>query len=73
MTHAVAAENNLPETAFFVASSAGYDLFGFTPLLEVELCGHATLATAFLVFDRLAPDTETVRFQTRSGELTASR
>ena len=74
---AIAAENNLAETAFFVAADAangdGYDLRWFTPTLEVELCGHATLASAFLIFERLAPDTDTIRFQTRSGELTVTR
>lgn len=59
---AIAAENNLAETAFFVAEDSKdtdgvcYDLRWFTPTLEVELCGHATLATAFLIFERFAPD-----------------
>jgi PhzF family phenazine biosynthesis protein len=69
----IAAENNLAETAFFVANGDGYDLRWFTPTLEVELCGHATLASAFLIFERLAPQTERIRFQTRSGELTVAR
>ena len=70
---AIAAENNLAETAFFVANGDGYDLRWFTPTLEVDLCGHATLASAFLIFERLAPQTERIRFQTRSGELTVAR
>lgn len=70
---AIAAENNLSETAFFVARDDGYDLRWFTPALEVELCGHATLASAFLIFDRLDPDAETIRFHTRSGELSVTR
>lgn len=70
---AIAAENNLAETAFFVASDDGFNLRWFTPTLEVELCGHATLASAYLIFDRIAPDAETLRFQTRSGELTVAR
>ena len=73
---AIAAENNLAETAFFVASDAGgtnYDLRWFTPTLEVELCGHATLASAFLIFERFAPEADLLRFQTRSGELTVVR
>ena len=70
---AIAAENNLAETAFFVAADSKgatgecYDLRWFTPTLEAELCGHATLATAFLLFERFAPDAEILRFQTRSG------
>lgn len=70
---AIAAENNLAETAFFVPDGDGFELRWFTPTLEVELCGHATLASAFLIFDRIAPDAETLRFQTRSGELTVAR
>lgn len=70
---AIAAENNLAETAFFVANDTGYDLRWFTPTLEVELCGHATLASAFLIFERLAPAADILRFQTRSGELTVAR
>lgn len=70
---AIAAENNLAETAFFVANDTGFDLRWFTPTLEVELCGHATLASAFLIFERIAPDAEMLRFQTRSGELTVMR
>jgi PhzF family phenazine biosynthesis protein len=70
---AIAAENNLSETAFFVANGDGYDLRWFTPTLEVELCGHATLASAFLIFERFAKDAGILRFQTRSDELTVSR
>lgn len=69
----IAVENNLSETAFFVANGTDFDLRWFTPALEVELCGHATLATAFLIFDRIAPDADTLRFNTRSGALTVSR
>jgi predicted PhzF superfamily epimerase YddE/YHI9 len=70
---AIAAENNLSETAFFVPGRDGYDLRWFTPTLEVDLCGHATLASAYVVFDRLLPDARTVRFSTRSGMLEVSR
>lgn len=71
---AIAAENNLSETAFFVANNdGGYDLRWFTPTLEVELCGHATLASAFLIFERFAPENDIIRFQTRSGELSVAR
>jgi len=70
---AIAAENNLAETAFFVANGDGYDLRWFTPTMEVDLCGHATLASAFLIFERFTADADILRFQTRSGELTVSR
>jgi PhzF family phenazine biosynthesis protein len=72
---AVATENNLSETAFFVArnGSGEYDLRWFTPAAEVDLCGHATLASAHLVLRSLAPDLDTVRFHTASGPLEVSR
>ena len=68
---AVAAEMNLSETAFAWPSSAGYALRWFTPTVEVDLCGHATLASAHVLFEdgHLARD-QLARFQTRSGELT---
>jgi hypothetical protein len=53
---AVALENNLSETAFFVPDGDGYHIRWFTPTVEVDLCGHATLASAFLVLNRLTPD-----------------
>jgi len=64
---AVAAENNLSETAFFVPSGDGYELRWFTPRCEVKLCGHATLASAFVVLQILETEGDSVRFQTRSG------
>ncbi len=70
---AIAAENNLAETAFFVPEGDGYALRWFTPTVEVDLCGHATLAAAWLIFDRLRTDLETVRFSTRSGILEVTR
>jgi PhzF family phenazine biosynthesis protein len=69
----IAAENNLSETAFFVPNQAGYDLRWFTPKVEVDLCGHATLASAFIVLNDLAPSESQVRFETRSGTLTVTR
>ena len=70
----VAAENNLSETAFFVPRGTHYDLRWFTPTCEVELCGHATLASAYVVLNVLNPGLETVRFDTRhSGTLTVSK
>jgi predicted PhzF superfamily epimerase YddE/YHI9 len=71
---AIAAENNLAETAFFVADGDEYALRWFTPTVEVDLCGHATLATAFVIFERLAPTRDRVAFQTlKAGTLTVAR
>ena len=70
----IAGENNLAETAFFVKTAPGhYDLRWFTPAAEVDLCGHATLASAWLVFETLDPELKSVSFQTRSGELIVTR
>lgn len=68
----VAAEMNLAETAFLVPRGGGYDLRWFTPTVEVDLCGHATLASAHILWQtgRLARDAE-ARFETRSGLLAA--
>lgn len=74
LLQAIAAENNLSETAFIVANDAGFDLRWFTPVVEVELCGHATLAAAFVVFNRLHYPLAEVHFHTRvSGTLTVKR
>jgi predicted PhzF superfamily epimerase YddE/YHI9 len=74
LLQAVAAENNLSETAFFVPSRDHYELRWFTPLCEVKLCGHATLASAFVVLQFLDTKRDSVRFETRfSGALTVSR
>ncbi|WP_338046306.1 PhzF family phenazine biosynthesis protein [Polyangium spumosum] len=70
---AIAAENNLSETAFFVAQGDRYELRWFTPAVEVDLCGHATLAAGFVVLERLAPHLGSVSFHTRSGELVVRR
>ncbi|MFN3649842.1 MAG: PhzF family phenazine biosynthesis protein [Armatimonadota bacterium] len=69
----VAAENNLAETAFFVPRGDGYHLRWFTPEVEVALCGHATLASAWVIFEYLRPELESVRFDSRSGPLTVTR
>lgn len=70
----VAAENNLSETAFFVPRNGHYELRWFTPRSEVKLCGHATLASAFVVLNILDPGRDSVRSETReSGPLTVSR
>jgi PhzF family phenazine biosynthesis protein len=74
LMQAIAAENNLAETAFFVRTGAGaYDLRWFTPTSEVDLCGHATLASADVIFRFLDPALQEVRFKTRSGELRVAR
>jgi len=70
---AIAAENNLSETAFFVKQDDHYALRWFTPTVEVDLCGHATLATAFVIFNYREPETQTLRFQTKSGLLIVQR
>jgi len=71
---AVAREMNLSETAFLVKAADGYNLRWFTPAVEVDLCGHATLASAHVLWEdgHLAPGAQ-ARFQTRSGLLTADR
>ena len=70
---AIAAENNLAETAFFVGGGGRYELRWFTPAVEIDLCGHATLASAFVVFQHLETSLETVSFGSRSGELRVTR
>ena len=65
----IAAENNLSETAFFVPEADGFRLRWFTPLEEIDLCGHATLATAWVLFNCLEWSKPTINFYTRSGQL----
>ena len=69
----IAAENNLAETAFLVRDGADYRLRWFTPTVEVPLCGHATLASAAVVLERLEPGREVVTFHSASGPLVVSR
>jgi PhzF family phenazine biosynthesis protein len=69
----VAAEMNLSETAFVVPAGAEFGLRWFTPTTEVPLCGHATLASAHVLWDGWVPVTVPLRFQTASGTLTCSR
>jgi predicted PhzF superfamily epimerase YddE/YHI9 len=64
---AIAAENNLSETAFLVARGFDHELRWFTPTVEIDLCGHATLAAAEVVFTRLRPGSSSVRFHTRQA------
>ncbi|RJQ59835.1 MAG: PhzF family phenazine biosynthesis protein [Desulfobacteraceae bacterium] len=70
----IAAENNLSETAFLVQNDYGFDLRWFTPVTEVPLCGHATLASAFVLFANRQWPADTIRFETRkSGQLVVTR
>ncbi|MEA3019425.1 MAG: hypothetical protein QOI47_949, partial [Actinomycetota bacterium] len=70
----VAAEMNLAETAFLVAAGPGrYGLRWFTPTVEVDLCGHATLASAHVLWTEGRDTSDVLRFDTRSGELRARR
>jgi len=70
---AIAAENNLSETAFIVPADGEYAIRWFTPTHEVDLCGHATLASAFVVFHELEPARHVVSFQSHSGPLHVTR
>ena len=71
---AIAAENNLSETAFFVAYGEAWSLRWFTPTIEVDLCGHATLASAYAIFRFLKPGASRATFRTRkAGELVVER
>ncbi len=65
----IAEENNLSETAFFVDRGGYYQLRWFTPQREVDLCGHATLASAYVLMNKIQPDLTEVKFGTHSGEL----
>jgi len=72
----IAMENNLSETAFFVpcvGDDADFHIRWFTPTVEVPLCGHATLASAFVIFNQLGFDGDQIRLQSQSGVLTARR
>lgn len=69
----LAMENNLSETAFIVKEAAGYHLRWFTPGTEVELCGHATLASAYVILNHYERNREQVKFHTLSGTLTVQR
>lgn len=73
LMQAIAAENALSETAFFAPEGDGYRIRWFTPACEVDLCGHATLASAFVYFTVLEPRRTSVTFQSRSGPLSVAR
>jgi predicted PhzF superfamily epimerase YddE/YHI9 len=70
---AIAAENNLSETAYFVRTGERFALRWFTPGCEVDLCGHATLASAYVLFHELDARGDILRFDTKSGELAVRR
>lgn len=69
----IAAENNLSETAFFVENKAGYEIRWFTPKQEVDLCGHATLASAHVILNFLKPGMRVVKLSSKSGPLKVVR
>lgn len=69
----IALENNLSETAFFCKTDEGYKIRWFTPLAEVDLCGHATLASAHVLFTHLGNETNEINFESRSGLLIVKR
>lgn len=69
----IAMENNLSETAFTVKQGDGYRLRWFTPSEEIDLCGHATLATAYVITNFIEPDRKVIPFHTASGVLVVTR
>ena len=73
MMQAIAAENNLSETAFFVEEGECFHIRWFTPTQEVDLCGHATLASAYVLFESLNYSKDKIVFMSKSGELSVNR
>ena len=69
MMQSIAEENNLSETAFFVPTHNGFHIRWFTPCKEVKLCGHATLASAFVLFDVFGMESDSITFDSLSGPL----
>lgn len=69
----IAFENNLAETAFLFKAGDSYNLRWFTPEVEIDLCGHATLASAYVIMHDINPSAETVQFQTKSGLLSVDK
>lgn len=70
----IAAENNLAETAFFISQGDNFELRWFTPEIEIDLCGHATLATAHIIFTELGYQQQTIHFHTlKAGTLTVTK
>ena len=73
LMQSIAAENNLSETAFFVPEGESFAIRWFTPVAEVDLCGHATLASAFVLFNCLGCDRDRIDFASRSGKLSVTK
>jgi PhzF family phenazine biosynthesis protein len=69
----IAAENNLPETAFLVGQDDCYDIRWFSPTVEIDLCGHGTLASGHVIFQFVGCDLECVEFRSKSGDLRVKR
>lgn len=69
----IASENNLSETAFVVAVDGGYHIRWFTPIAEVDLCGHATLAASFVIFNYVDKSIDKITFESKSGKLNVDR
>ncbi|MEM6379570.1 MAG: PhzF family phenazine biosynthesis protein [Bacteroidota bacterium] len=69
----IAAENNLAETAFFVKKQDSYEIRWFMPHDEIDLCGHATLASAYVIFNHLEPELNSINFSSQSGILKAQK
>ena len=69
----IAAENNLAETAFFVRNGDGFDIRWFTPTFEIDLCGHATVGSAYVLYNELGFSEPVIKFQSKSGELRVTR
>ena len=69
----IAEENNLSETAFFISTENGFHIRWFTPTTEVDLCGHATLASAYVLFEILGYDKDEIKFTSKSGLLTVKQ
>ena len=69
----IAQENNLSETAYFIKEGDGYRIRWFTPTVEVDLCGHATLACAYVIFEILGLENDAILFHSKSGELKVTR
>ena len=70
---AIATENNLSETAYFVPTDKGFHIRWFTPVNEIKLCGHATLATAYVIFNLIGYKEDKIEFESQSGQLLVSR
>lgn len=69
----IAEENNLSETAYFIKTEGGFQIRWFTPTTEVDLCGHATLAAAFVIFNLLGYEKDSICFESKSGILTVTK